>query len=218
MHRFQFPGVIGAIDGTHIAILKPREEAHNFLNRKGYYSINVQIICDSDLKILNINANFPGSTHDTFIWKQSLVREFLVREYLRNRRGFWLIGDSGYPLEPYLMIPFLDPPDNSPESRYNRAHIVARNSIERCIGVWKYRFRCLLHERTGRYDPHFVGSLINVCATLHNICLRFNVPLLFEAAPGVNNQPLPPRNVNIPANLLQLGNETRNNIVNRYFG
>lgn len=33
---YGFPGAIGAIDGTHIAILKPSEaEEQNFLNRKG---------------------------------------------------------------------------------------------------------------------------------------------------------------------------------------
>lgn len=36
MEKFGFPGVVGCIDGTHIAILKPQqEEEHNFFNRKG---------------------------------------------------------------------------------------------------------------------------------------------------------------------------------------
>jgi len=36
MEKFGFPGVIGCIDGTHIAILKPgQDEEHNFFNRKG---------------------------------------------------------------------------------------------------------------------------------------------------------------------------------------
>lgn len=66
-----FPGGVGAIDGTHVAILKQRAEEHNFINRKGYHSINVQIVCDTELRILNVNGNFPGATHDTFIWRQS---------------------------------------------------------------------------------------------------------------------------------------------------
>lgn len=35
MENFAFPGTIGAVDCTHIAILKPLEDEHNFMNRKG---------------------------------------------------------------------------------------------------------------------------------------------------------------------------------------
>lgn len=39
-----FPGVIGAIDGTHIRIKKTGGElAQYYINRKGYYSLNVQV-------------------------------------------------------------------------------------------------------------------------------------------------------------------------------
>lgn len=33
--NFEFPGTVGAVDGTHIAIKRPNEEEHNFINRKG---------------------------------------------------------------------------------------------------------------------------------------------------------------------------------------
>ena len=40
----RFPGVIGAIDGTHIySIIAPSEDEHLFVNRKGFHSINVQV-------------------------------------------------------------------------------------------------------------------------------------------------------------------------------
>lgn len=46
-HRF--PGVIGCIDCTHIAIFPPQvhdavNPEHLYVNRKGYHSINVQLV------------------------------------------------------------------------------------------------------------------------------------------------------------------------------
>nr|CAI5823249.1 unnamed protein product [Callosobruchus analis] len=54
------PGVIGCMDCTHIAILAPSQEEHNYVNRKGYHSKNVQIVCSFNLEILYINARYPG--------------------------------------------------------------------------------------------------------------------------------------------------------------
>lgn len=34
-----FPGVISAIDGTHIKIEAPKENQESYINRKGYHSI-----------------------------------------------------------------------------------------------------------------------------------------------------------------------------------
>jgi len=36
------PGIVGAIDGTHINIEKPRECGQDYFNRKSQYSINMQ--------------------------------------------------------------------------------------------------------------------------------------------------------------------------------
>lgn len=44
MQATNFPGVIGAIDCTHVAIIAPRNEEHNYLNRKGYHSKNIQLV------------------------------------------------------------------------------------------------------------------------------------------------------------------------------
>jgi hypothetical protein len=54
------------------------------------------------LKIFNIFAEYPGPSHDSFIWRNSAVRDGLAAG---NFPEGWLIGDSGYPQEPWLMTP-----------------------------------------------------------------------------------------------------------------
>ena len=41
-----FPGVVGAVDGTHIRIQGPSQHEYTYVNRRGYHSLNVQAICD----------------------------------------------------------------------------------------------------------------------------------------------------------------------------
>ena len=73
-----FPGVISAIDGTHIRIICPnKENAVAFADGKQFYSINVQAICDSDAFITNIVARWPGSTHDSCIFYNSKIADKL---------------------------------------------------------------------------------------------------------------------------------------------
>lgn len=214
MEKFNFPRVLGAIDCTHVAILKPSVEEHNFVNRKGFHSLNIQIICDANLKIININCNYPGSCHDAFIWRQSILRDHLLRQYNNGLRRTWLIGDSGYPLEPILMTPFLNPADGSPEQRFNVRICAARTSIQRCIGVLKMRFRCLAVERRARYAPTFMGKIVTACAVMHNMCLEYHMELpdhipddnIPHAAGIINDN-----------NLLNVANIIRQNLVNDYF-
>lgn len=65
----------------------------------------------------------------------------MQESYNANDRTSWLLGDSGYPQQPWLMIPVLNAVVGSPEERYNTGHASARNCVERCIGVLKSRFR-----------------------------------------------------------------------------
>lgn len=67
----------------------------------------------------------------------------------------------------------------TPEERnYNRHFFSERNIIERCIGVTKMRFRCILGERRLRYTPRKVARFFYCCATLHNWLILNNFDIL----------------------------------------
>lgn len=166
-----FVGAIGAIDCTHVKIPTPTEHEEAYLNHHGYHSLNVQLVCAPNLRILNVDSRFPGSRHDAAIWRASAVRRYMERWYQRGERETWLLGDSGYPLEPWLMTPITNAEEGTPEYRYTEDHCKARSPIERCNGVLKMVFRCLCEQRVLMYAPEFAGNIVLACAILHNMRL-----------------------------------------------
>ena len=79
------PDVIGAIDGTHIAIQRPRvENSELFRCRKGYFSLNVQAVCGPDLRFHNVVARWPGSVNDNRIFENSRLYVNLEENLIRK--------------------------------------------------------------------------------------------------------------------------------------
>lgn len=73
------------------------------------------------------------------------------------------------------MIPMLDTEPGSAEEHYTKQHCKARNAVERCIGVLKARFRCLLKDRALHYDPKRAAEIVKACCVLHNMCILVRI-------------------------------------------
>ncbi|XP_034035060.1 putative nuclease HARBI1 [Thalassophryne amazonica] len=167
-----FPNVIGAIDCTHVRLRPPSVNDYAYVNRKNYHSINVQLICDAHMRLVNVVARWPGSTHDTYIFQHSSVARGLQDGMAH---GF-LLGDKGYPLLVNLITP-LHNPLTAKEQRFNLAHTKTRVVVERCAGLLKGRWMCLRHAGgTLLYTPEKVCRIILACSVLHNIALENHVP------------------------------------------
>ncbi|XP_018358625.1 PREDICTED: putative nuclease HARBI1 [Trachymyrmex cornetzi] len=149
MHKFEeasgFPNTIGAIDGTHIRIEAPKENAVDYINRKGYHSIQLQAVCDHRALITHCYIGHPGSVHDQRIFRQSEVATFLnIEEKFPNNSH--LIGDAAYELHEHLLVPFKDNGHLSDvQKHYNFRHSSARTKIEQCFALLKGRLRSLMH-------------------------------------------------------------------------
>lgn len=120
---------------------------------------------NGNLEIMDIVAHWRGSTHDSRIFNECRLKQRFERSEFKGR----LLGDSGYACTPYLFTPVLNPTSQE-EERYNRAHIITRNSVERCFGVWKQRFRCLLRGFTTKLEN--TKLYIVALALLHNIAMH----------------------------------------------
>ena len=73
-----FPSCILCVDGFHVRICTPHDDENSYVNRKGFHSINVQALTDADYKFdVDVVAQWPGSTHDSFIWRQSFKRSIV---------------------------------------------------------------------------------------------------------------------------------------------
>lgn len=87
--RYNIPGVVGIVDGTHIALSAvPGDIEIAYVNRKHFHSINVQIVCDANLIITDINARYAGSTHDSYIFQSSRLSAFL-QQYYQDHQNEW---------------------------------------------------------------------------------------------------------------------------------
>jgi hypothetical protein len=168
--NFEMPGAIGALDCTHVKIWKPggrRAYGDEYINRKGVASINVQASCDAQERFTSIDANWPGSVHDSRIWKNSDVGRLMA-----NSRGDGhLLGDEGYGVAPWLMTPYGNPVQPH-ERTFNRIHKKERAVIERCFGQQKKRFPILQGQVRLRIQK--VPSVVVACCVLHNAAKYLN--------------------------------------------
>lgn len=165
----QMVGIVGCIDCTHVVVVSPGgENAGVFINRKNRYSVNVQLICDHNMRITDVVARWPGSCHDARIFDNSSIKEKLATGVIP--RGI-LLGDNGYPNRTYLLTPILVATTPG-EHRYNRSHVRTRSIIERVNGVLKKRFPFLMYTSRLRLD-HTLTAIV-AAVVLYNFGIEQN--------------------------------------------
>ena len=195
------PNVIGCIDGSLIALKKPTLNEHIYINRKGVHSINVLIVSGPNLSINFINAKYPGSAHDAYIYQMSGLSNFLTNA---GYESSIILGDSAFPLENHFLVHYLDP-QNKDEERFNKVFRIVRCSVERALGVWKARWR-IVDKQGGpiRCAPDKASKIIVPTAILHNMCILANQP---------NPEPLPEEVEDDINTIIHGGASIRENIV-----
>lgn len=182
------PGVVGAVDGAHIAIIAPGHHHANYVNRKGFHSIVAQLIYDHKLMFMSINVGWPGSVHDARVFRTSRIGRRIISNRLLPAH-FHLVGDAAYPLCTNLMTPFKD----------NYCQSSTRIVIERSIGQLKGRFRKLKMLGLFAIKSAILLNYVAVCITECDLLQDNEVDIEDQ----VNNDPAPPQRAAVVRNAVQ---------------
>lgn len=65
----------------------------------------MQTVVGPRMEFLDIVPEYPGSQHDSRIFQNSR----LYMRYMKGRLNGTLVGDSGYPVLPFLLTPIGNP-------------------------------------------------------------------------------------------------------------
>ena len=136
------PGVLSANHGTHIPIKGPEKHSDQCINQKGFFSVQLQVICDHDLFITDAFCGYQGSVHDARVFCYSPVCLDVESNPAFFPGNTHILRDAAYPLKTWLLTPFRHNCHLTPQGRrFNVAHSATRMAVERCIGLYTGCFR-----------------------------------------------------------------------------
>ncbi|KAI4351101.1 hypothetical protein L6164_005487 [Bauhinia variegata] len=185
-HKFKkicgLSNCFGALDITHIMMTLPSIDSLNdvWLDRERNCSMILHAIVDPDMRFLDITTGWPGSLSDDYVLRSSaffelaeegkklngadktITEDIVLREYI--------IGDSGFPLLPWLLTPYKGKGLSDYQVEFNRrlaaTQMVAKRALARLKEMWK-----IIHGVMWKPDKHKLPRIILVCCILHNIAI-----------------------------------------------
>eukprot|EP00745_Piridium_sociabile_P015080 TRINITY_DN22260_c0_g1_i7.p1 TRINITY_DN22260_c0_g1~~TRINITY_DN22260_c0_g1_i7.p1 ORF type:complete len:464 (-),score=118.83 TRINITY_DN22260_c0_g1_i7:187-1578(-) len=182
--RWNMPHAMGALDGKHVAIKKPKNSGSLYHNYKGFFSIPMLALVDADYKFLWAELGAVGHMSDAQIFLQSDLYRDLQDNGIKRPAPcpltddpedttpvpYFILSDDAFALKDYCMKPYSRNSMEISELIFNYRLSRARRVVENAFGLLAQRFRVLLG--TCELIPQNVREVVECCLTLHNILLQ----------------------------------------------
>lgn len=178
---WNFPHVIGCLDGKHIKIKCPDGSGSMFFNYKKYFSIVLQGLVDASYKFITVDVGGYGKQSDGGTFLASHLHEFIASgdikfpepEMLPNtnvQAPFIMLADEAYPLLPHLMTPYKRNTLTPRRKNFNNRLSRARKTVECAFGILYAKWRILSKEL--ETEVELTEMMIKCICVLHNTILE----------------------------------------------
>ena len=148
--RWNYPNCLGALDGKHVAINKPRDGGSFYYNYKGFHSIVLMALVDSNYKFLYVDIGAEGSASDGGTWNHCSLHRAVEdgiagvpqAEALPNDDQpvpYHFVADDAFALRTWLMKPYPHRSQNVRERIFSYRLSRARRVVENAFGILRQR-------------------------------------------------------------------------------
>ncbi|KAJ0638804.1 putative harbinger transposase-derived nuclease domain-containing protein [Helianthus annuus] len=185
------PNCCGAIDTTHIMMLLSASDRtiDVWLDRKDNHSMMLQVIVDPDMRFRDVVTGYPGKMDDASVLQKSSFHDLSEKGERLNGKKLklpegteireYIVGDSGFPLLPWLLTPYQGRDLPETKTEFNKRHfatkLVAQRALARLKDVWR-----VIHGVMWRPDKNRLPRVILACCILHNIMIDMEDDALDE--------------------------------------
>ncbi|XP_064122527.1 putative nuclease HARBI1 [Macrobrachium nipponense] len=179
--KWNYFNCVGALDGKHIAIKKPKGGVSLYFNYKKFHSIVPMALSDAKYKFLFADIGAEGGAGDGGTWQKCN----LARAITNNRAGvpqyrnlpnddepipFHIVADDAFALNPWLMKPYShqsqDPTERICSYRLSRTCRVVENSF----GLLHMKWR--VSGMTMQQDEQVCKKITLYACVMHNLALQ----------------------------------------------
>ena len=176
--RWNVPHALGALDGKHVALKKPKNSGAQYHNYKGFFSIVMLALVDRQHKIRCVDVGTAVSCSDAQIFNTC----HLKRKIDDGSIGFpdpapitvggrdvpyFILADEAFALKTWLMKPYGRRMLTREERIANYRISRSRRDVENAFGILVSRFRVMM--TTIELPPETVRDVVMTCVVLHNI-------------------------------------------------
>jgi hypothetical protein len=173
-----FPNCVGARDGKHIRIVKPKSSGSLYYNYKNYFSFVLIATASSDYKFTFIDVEAYGKCFDSSVFNQSLFcTKLLINELhipedkpISNTGNrpipYVFVADEAFGLTDKIMRPFGENRLDARKRSFNYRLSRARRIIECTFEIFSNKWRIL--HRPSNVDLNFAIDTVKACCILHN--------------------------------------------------
>ena len=177
-NRIQDKVALGALDGKHVALKKPKNSGALYHNYKGFFLIVMLALVDGQYKFRWVDVGTAESCSDAQIFNTC----HLKRKIVDGSIGFpdpapitqggrdvpcFILADDAFALKTWLMKPYGRRMLTREEKIANYRMPRGRRVVENAFGILVSRFRVML--TTIELPPETVRDVVMTCVVLHNI-------------------------------------------------